>query len=168
MDTSASARRHHGGGDVFRRPVYHQARRRPGHDLQDITFWMMGGLWNSSWQTAWSVLPSMWIALAVMYLVRWRVNILSLEDRSAHSVGHPCRREKTVVLFIATVATTSIVSVAGLVGWVGLIIPHLPPASTVRMPGSRFPDPWCSAPPSSCCAIPSEGLRLGARFPLGS
>jgi iron complex transport system permease protein len=139
----------------------------PATSLQDITFWMMGGLWNSSWQTAWSVLPSMWIALAVMYLVRWRVNILSLEDRSAHSVGILVGREKTVVLFIATVATTSIVSVAGLVGWVGLIIPHL--ARRLYGSDARFALPGSMVLGSSFLLLCDTigRVALGGEIPLG-
>lgn len=97
----------------------------PTTSLQDITFWMMGGLWNSTWTAAWSVLPSMWASLTLLYLVRWRINVLSLDDRTAHSIGILVGREKSLVLLIATVATTAIISVAGLVGWVGLIIPHM-------------------------------------------
>ncbi len=97
----------------------------PTTSLQDITFWMMGGLWNGTWKAAWSVMPVMWIALTVLLIIRWRINILSLDERTAHSIGIAVSREKSLVLFIATVATTAIISVAGLVGWVGLIIPHL-------------------------------------------
>ena len=97
----------------------------PTVSLQDITFWMMGGLWNSTWKSAWSVLPTLWIALGLLLAVRWRINILSLDDRSAHAIGIAVSREKSLILFIATVATTAIISVAGLVSWVGLIVPHL-------------------------------------------
>jgi iron complex transport system permease protein len=97
----------------------------PTTSLQDITFWMMGGLWNSTWDNAWSVLPTMWVALTVLLAVRWRINILSLDERTAHAIGIAVSREKTLILFVATVATTAIISVAGLVSWVGLIVPHL-------------------------------------------
>jgi iron complex transport system permease protein len=97
----------------------------PTTSLQDITFWMMGGLWNSTWGNAWSVLPILWVALLLLASLRWRINILSLDDRTAHAIGISVKREKPLMLFIATVATTAIISVAGLVGWVGLIVPHL-------------------------------------------
>lgn len=97
----------------------------PTTSLQDITFWMMGGLWNSTWKTAWSVMPVMWTALAVLFAIRWRINLLSLDERTAHAIGISVSREKSLVLFVATIATTAIISVAGLIGWVGLIIPHL-------------------------------------------
>lgn len=97
----------------------------PTTNLQDITFWMMGGLWNSTWDSVVSVVPIMLSVLILLFLFRWRINLLSLDDRTAHSIGLSPAREKGLILFIATVGTTAIISVAGLVGWVGLIIPHL-------------------------------------------
>lgn len=97
----------------------------PTTSLQDITFWMMGGLWNSTWSTAWSVMPTMWVSLMLLLAVRWRINLLSLDERTAHAIGISVSREKSLMLLVATVATTAIISVAGLVSWVGLIVPHL-------------------------------------------
>ena len=97
----------------------------PTSSLQDITFWLMGGLWNTTWKTAWSVMPTMWLALLCLLAVRWRINLLSLDERTAHSIGIAVNREKSLILFVATVATTAIISVAGLIGWIGLIVPHL-------------------------------------------
>ncbi|HHU89137.1 MAG TPA: iron ABC transporter permease [Spirochaetales bacterium] len=97
----------------------------PTTSLQDITFWMMGGLWNTTWKTLWSVMPTMIIILLLLLLFRWRINLLSLDERTAHSMGIAINREKAIFLLLATVATTSIISVGGLIGWVGLIIPHL-------------------------------------------
>lgn len=124
----------------------------PTTSLQDITFWMMGGLWNTTWKTALSVMPVMWLALLGLFAVRWRINLLSLDERTAHSIGIAVNREKSLLLFVATVATTAIISVAGLIGWVGLIIPHL--ARRLFGSDSRF-------------ALPGSML-LGALFLLAS
>lgn len=97
----------------------------PTRDLQDITFWMMGGLWNASFPALLSVAPAALGSLAVLWAMRWRLNVLSLNDRTAHSVGLSPRRDKTVLLVAAAVGTASVVSVCGLVGWVGLLVPHL-------------------------------------------
>lgn len=97
----------------------------PTRDLQDITFWMMGGLWNASFPALGSVAPAAVAALAVLHGMRWRLNVLSLDDRTAHSVGLVPRRDKTVLLVAAAVGVSSIISVCGLVGWVGLLVPHL-------------------------------------------
>jgi iron complex transport system permease protein len=97
----------------------------PSSKLQDITFWLMGGLYNSSWQTLLTVFPPIGLALVLLYLFRWRVNLLSLDDKTAHSMGVNVKRDKTLLLIVSTIATTSFISVSGLVGWVGLIVPHL-------------------------------------------
>ena len=97
----------------------------PTRDLQDITFWMMGGLWNASFPALASVAPPALAALAILYGMRWRLNLLSLADRTAHSVGLSPRRDKTLLLVAAAVGTASVISVCGLVGWVGLLVPHL-------------------------------------------
>ena len=97
----------------------------PTTSLQEITFWMMGGLYNSSWQRALSVIPTMVISLIILFSVRWRINLLSLPDRTGHPIGLSVARERILLLIIATIATTSIISVAGLISWVGLIVPHL-------------------------------------------
>lgn len=97
----------------------------PTTNLQDITFWMMGGLWNSSWSNLFPVLPIIAVALSILFASRWRINLLSLDDRTAHSIGLSPAKERSLLLFVATIGTTAIISVAGLVGWVGLIIPHV-------------------------------------------
>ncbi len=97
----------------------------PSRDLQDIMFWMMGGLWNGSWTNVLSVLPIVMTSLAILFCFRWKLNVLSLNDRTAHSVGLSPQRDKLLLLFVATVGTTVVTSVTGLIGWVGLIIPHL-------------------------------------------
>lgn len=97
----------------------------PLSQLQEITFWMLGGLWNISWPEFLSILPAVGIALWVLYSMRWRLNILSLNDETAHSLGVNPARERTVMLVAATTAAALVISISGLVGWVGLIIPHI-------------------------------------------
>ncbi len=97
----------------------------PMSELQDITFWLLGGLWNADWKTLLSILFICIISLTILYLYRWRLNILSLDNRSAHAAGISPVFEKRLLLFIATAGTAAAISVSGLVGWVGLIVPHL-------------------------------------------
>ena len=97
----------------------------PTKDLQDITFWMMGGLWNSNWKQILTVMPIVLICLVILFSYRWRMNLLSLQEKSAYSVGLNPKRDRTVLLVVATVGTTLTISLTGLIGWVGLIMPHL-------------------------------------------
>jgi iron complex transport system permease protein len=97
----------------------------PLRQLPEITFWLLGGLWSITWASLRPILPVTLIALYVMYRMRWRLNLLSLDDATAFSLGVAPGRERMLVLVAAVVATAAVISVSGLVGWIGLIVPHL-------------------------------------------
>jgi iron complex transport system permease protein len=97
----------------------------PLTELPGIVFWMLGGLWGVTWSDVLYLLPWVVPGLAVVYLLRWRLNLLSLGDETAFSLGAAPERERALILVAAVAATAAVVSVAGIVGWVGLIVPHL-------------------------------------------
>lgn len=97
----------------------------PLSELQEITFWLLGGLWSITWQRVVSVLFLVVVGLVIMFTMRWRLNLLSLSDQTAHSLGVWTEGERALVLVAATLATASMISISGIVGWVGLIIPHI-------------------------------------------
>lgn len=97
----------------------------PLSQLQEITFWLLGGLWGLTWPQFLTILPAVLFGLFVAYRMRWRLNLLSLNDETAFSLGASPGRERTLVLAAAVIATSAVISVAGMVSWVGLIIPHI-------------------------------------------
>ena len=97
----------------------------PHRQLPDITFWMLGGLWSVTWPDFWQVLPVAALGLAIMLLMRWRLNLLAMRDETAFSLGLRPGRERLVLLSAAVAATAVLVSKAGQVTWVGLIVPHI-------------------------------------------
>jgi iron complex transport system permease protein len=97
----------------------------PLRQLPEITFWLLGGLWSSTWASLRAILPVTLIALYVMYRMRWRLNLLSLSEATAFSLGVAPGRERALMLAAAVAATAAVISVSGMVGWVGLIVPHL-------------------------------------------
>lgn len=97
----------------------------PLSQLPEITFWMLGGLWRITWTQLRAVLPVVLIGLLVLYKMRWRLNLLSLEDEIAYSLGVSPAVERGLLLVASVAVTAAVVSVSGLVGWVGLIVPHL-------------------------------------------
>ncbi len=97
----------------------------PLHQLPEITFWLLGALSSITWSQARSIAPVVLAALAVMYRMRWRMNLLSLDDVTAFSLGAAPGRERALLLTAAAAATAAVVSVSGMVGWIGLIVPHL-------------------------------------------
>jgi iron complex transport system permease protein len=97
----------------------------PLSQLPEITFWLLGGLWSVEWKDLLSILPLVLIGLYILYRMRWRLNLLSLEDEVAFSLGTTPQRERTLVLAAGVAATAAVISVSGIVGWVGLLVPHL-------------------------------------------
>ena len=57
--------------------------------------------------------------------MRWRINILSLNEEEAQSLGINVQRNRWAVIAAATIITAAAVSLCGIVGWVGLVIPHI-------------------------------------------
>ncbi len=97
----------------------------PTSQLPEITFWLLGGLYSVTWHEFLYILPVVVIGLAVILLMRWRLNLLSLEDDTASSLGVSVKRERALLLAVSVAITAVVVSVAGIVGWIGLIIPHI-------------------------------------------
>jgi iron complex transport system permease protein len=97
----------------------------PNRHLPDITFWMLGGLWGITWKDVLQILPVIVPCLVVLYLLRWRLNLLSLRDETAFSLGVAPGRERLILLVVAVASTAAAVSKAGQIAWVGLIVPHI-------------------------------------------
>lgn len=93
-------------------------------ELPSIVYWLMGSLSAVGYESFWSLIP---IALgcAVLLLMSWRINVLSMGDKEARTLGLDVRRDKLLVIAGATLSTAGAVCLAGVVGWVGLIIPHI-------------------------------------------
>lgn len=97
----------------------------PLNQLPAITYWLMGSLSGARMQDVLFVLLPMALGLVPLFLLRWRINILTLGDEEARSMGVHAGALRLVVVVCATLVTASAVSVSGTVGWVGLVIPHL-------------------------------------------
>ena len=97
----------------------------PLSQLPEITFWLLGGLASVTWTQFWSIAPVVLVSLFVIYRMRWRLNLLSLDDSTAFSMGASPGRERALLLGAAVAATAAVVSVCGMVAWVGLIVPHI-------------------------------------------
>ncbi|MFU8826774.1 MAG: FecCD family ABC transporter permease [Brevefilum sp.] len=96
----------------------------PLDTLPAITFWLLGSLTNITWQNIPGLLLITLFGLTFFWLVRWRLNILSLGDDEAKSLGVNPIHMKIMIILMATLMTAVAVSVSGVIGWVGLVIPH--------------------------------------------
>lgn len=97
----------------------------PTNQLPEITYWLMGSL--SATRTAdvrYALLP-MALGLLPLFLLRWRVNLLTLGDEEARTMGVHTNRLRLALALCATLVTAASISVSGMIGWVGLVVPHL-------------------------------------------
>ena len=97
----------------------------PYNQLPAITFWLMGSMASVSMKNLIPALIPMLIGIIGLFVLRWRLNILSMGDMEAQSLGINVPAVKSAVVVLATLATAGAVCISGIVGWVGLIIPHI-------------------------------------------
>jgi iron complex transport system permease protein len=96
----------------------------PYNQLPAITFWLLGSFTGALPRDLPATLIPIAIGLVPLALLRWRIDVLSLSEDEARSLGLPVGLLRLAVIVCATLATASAVSLAGTIGWVGLVIPH--------------------------------------------
>lgn len=97
----------------------------PEEKLPAITYWLMGSLGTATYKDLYVGGPIILVGILILYSLRWRINLLTLPEDEAKSLGIPVTRLKWTVILGATLITASSVAIAGIIGWVGLIIPHV-------------------------------------------
>jgi len=90
-----------------------------------IIFWLMGSFVSRSWLDVQLTLAAVLLGGGVAFFYARDLNILSLGQRSADSLGVDTNRVRLILLIAASLMTAVCVSVSGIIGFVGLIIPHL-------------------------------------------
>lgn len=112
-------------------------------ELRDITFWMMGGFYYSTWHDAALLAGVILPAFLGLCLLSWRLNLLSLGDEEARSLGLNPSRTRLVIILLATLAAATCVATVGIIAWVGLMMPHaarmlLGPDNRLTMPAAAL------------------------------
>lgn len=85
----------------------------------------MGSLGTATYRDLSIAGPIILFGMLILYVLRWRLNLLTLPEDEAKSMGIPVTALKWAVIAGATIITAATVAAAGIVGWVGLIIPHV-------------------------------------------
>lgn len=106
----------------------------PNDQLPAITYWLMGSLNGAKISEVTFVLIPMALGLIPLLLLRWRMNVLTMGDDEARTMGVNSNQIRFIVIICATLVTAASVSVSGMIGWVGLVIPHL----TRKLVGNNF------------------------------
>ena len=97
----------------------------PYDELPTITFWLMGGLSYAAAEDVLIMAGPLLIGGIFLFLLRYRINVLSLPDEEVAALGIDAGRTRGAVVLCATLLTSACVAVGGMIGWVGLIVPHI-------------------------------------------
>ena len=107
----------------------------PENELPAITYFLMGSLAGAGKEEAKMLIIPMLVSMIPMILLSWRLNILSLPEDEAESLGVRTKAIRAVAIIAASLMTAASVAVSGIIGWVGLVIPHI--ARMIAGPDAR-------------------------------
>ncbi len=96
----------------------------PLSQLPDIVFWTMGSLAGAGWSRLAAVAPVSILSLALLLLLRWRTNLLSMDDEVSRSMGLRPEFERALIAGIAGAGVATVPAPFGIVAWIGPVGPH--------------------------------------------
>ncbi len=97
----------------------------PNNELPEITYWLMGGFSASDLNSVRFIAVPLLIGVIPMFLLSWKMNILTLNDDEANSLGVNVKTIRIIIIFCATLITAACVAACGIISWVGLIVPNI-------------------------------------------
>ncbi len=92
--------------------------------LPAITYWLMGSLSSVRKSDIYFLLITTIIGLIPLIVLKWKLNLLTLDEDEAMSLGINTILLRKIVIFCATLMTSASICVGGHIGWIGLVIPH--------------------------------------------
>ncbi|MFC7704176.1 FecCD family ABC transporter permease [Plastorhodobacter daqingensis] len=96
----------------------------PNASLPAIVYWLMGSFSTATWARLGMAVPGMVAGLLLVGAMRYRLNLLALDEAEARALGVRPERERWLIFVAATLMTGTSVAVAGIIGWIGLVVPH--------------------------------------------
>lgn len=97
----------------------------PYNQLPAIVYWLMGSLALIDKGTIYIVSIPILLGIFLMIFLSKYLNILSLGDEEARSLGINVKLVRFTIIITATFISAFTVVLAGMIGWVGLVIPHI-------------------------------------------
>jgi len=94
-------------------------------ELMTVLFWLLGNLSFANYERLGIIFAILMFALVLLMFQARRMNILSLGESTARSLGVHVEKTKKIVFILAALLTGMAVSVSGMIGFVGLVVPHL-------------------------------------------
>ena len=95
----------------------------PTDKLPAISYWLMGSFARSSYKNLMLSAPLIISGVIIIRLLIFKLNIMSLSEDEAKSLGVNVKKTRLIFIFASTLITASSISMCGQVGWIGLIIP---------------------------------------------
>ena len=92
--------------------------------LPIITFWLMGSLSGMRFKDVGPITIPITVGIVTLYILRWRLNVLSLNEDEAKTLGLDTKLLRITVIICSTLITAASVSISGIIAWIGLVIPH--------------------------------------------
>lgn len=97
----------------------------PYEKLPGIVFWLMGGFSRTGWDEVLFAAPFIIAGILILIVIRWYLNVLSMGEEEAISMGVNVKLIRRVMLFFSTLMVSASVATVGQVSWVGLVVPHI-------------------------------------------
>jgi iron complex transport system permease protein len=96
----------------------------PEEKLPAITYWLMGSLSSVAAKDIFTAVPAILASILVLWVLRWQLNVISLREDEALSLGLNLKRLRRIIIVTTTVIAAVTVSVCGIISFVGLAVPH--------------------------------------------
>ncbi len=95
--------------------------------LKEIVYWLLGGRFKdkAQWENILIILPAVLVAVTFMMRHSWDINVMSLGDETAMSLGVNSGRVLVICNVLGALATATIISFTGIIGFLGLVSPHI-------------------------------------------
>jgi len=136
-----------------------------GANLRQIFYYLLGSLSGISWEQLFVAGPIILLgSIAILFRARSLDGFLLGEEAAAH-LGVDVRRERAILLGLASLVTAAAVTIAGLIGFVGLVIPHV--VRLIVGPNARSVIPISALLGASLLAFSDMGARLLGEIPVG-
>ena len=136
-----------------------------GAALRQIFAYLLGSFESASWGRLAGVVPIVLVASAIIALRARSLNGLLLGEEAALHLGVDVRRERALLLGLATLITAACVAVSGLIGFVGLVVPHV--VRLVVGPNARLVLPLSALAGASLMVLADVVARVLGEVPVG-
>lgn len=97
----------------------------PYEQLPLLTFWLLGSLSRIQSFEIYPLAPVFVVATAAILVMRSRIDVMSVGEEEAQTLGIHTGHIRLAVIVLATLLTSAAVSISGIIGWVGLVVPHI-------------------------------------------